>query len=118
VPAIALALALYGHSKKPAAQVRRDVSPWRIVGATAAATWSTLLRWAKAVRAGKLFGIVRRCPGDWTLRQVAERAAATLASYAAAPDRGADLVSQAVAGAGWSAMASFGCTEAADVSTR
>jgi hypothetical protein len=116
--AIALALALYGIDKQPAPRVRRLVSPWRIVGATAAATWATLLRWDKAVRAKMLFESVRRCPTDWSLRQVAERAATTLASYAQAADRGANLVCQAVAGAAWAAMASVRCAPAGGSSTR
>jgi len=80
--AIALALALYGVVEFSPPEVRRRVSPLRIVGATAAAGWASLRRWARAVRAGRLFRAVRAPPADATLRQVAARAATTLAAYA------------------------------------
>jgi hypothetical protein len=80
--AVALALALYGVAALPAAEVRAQVSPLRIVGATAAAGWVSLRRWAGAVRARRLFPAVRQLPTDATLRQVAARAATTLAAYA------------------------------------
>lgn len=51
---IALALARFGLLGEPAAEVRRRVSPWRIVGAAAAGTWVTLKRWARAAGAGQL----------------------------------------------------------------
>jgi hypothetical protein len=70
-PAIALALALWSLTSLPAAEVRRRISPWPIVGATGAAEgWVTLRRWARAGRAGRLFGAVgRQLVG--TLREVA-----------------------------------------------
>ena len=79
---IALALALWGVAGLSPAEVRGHVSPLRIVGATAAAGWASLRRWARAVRAGRLFPVVRALPTDATLRQVAARAATTLAAYA------------------------------------
>jgi hypothetical protein len=86
-PAIAWALALYGLAKVAASEVRRRVSPWTIVGATSAGTWPSLKRWIRAVREGRLFSAVRRCPAGWSPRQVAERVAATLAAIALPADR-------------------------------
>lgn len=77
--AIALALALFAVVKLPLHEVRARVSPLTVVGATAAASWASVPRWCKAVREGRLFE-VRRLPEDWTPRQVAERAATTLAA--------------------------------------
>jgi hypothetical protein len=78
--AIALALALFGVMGLAPSVVRERVSPWAVVGATAAAGWCTLPRWTKAVREGRLFRGVRRAPDDWTPRQVAARAAMTLST--------------------------------------
>jgi hypothetical protein len=80
--AIGLALALYGVAGRSPAEVRRQVSPFRIVGPTAAAGWASLRRWCRAVRARRLFPAVRAGPADATLRQVAARAATTLAAHA------------------------------------
>lgn len=80
--AIALALALYGAVGLTPAEVRRRVSPFRIVGPTAAPRWASLRGWCRAVRAGRLFPTVRALPAEATLRQVAARAATTLAAYA------------------------------------
>ena len=77
--AIALALALFGVLGLSLREVRTRVSPWAKVGPTAAATWCSVPRWAAAVREGRLFE-VRRPPEVWTPRQVAERAATTLAA--------------------------------------
>jgi len=80
--AIALALALWGVTGLAPPEVRRRVSPFTIVGATAAAGWASLRRWSRAVRAWRLFPVVRALPGEASLRQVAARAATTLAAYA------------------------------------
>jgi hypothetical protein len=82
--AIAFAFALYGVGELAPAEVRRRVSPLRVVGPTAAAGWASLRRWCRAVRAGRLFPAVRALPAEATLRQVAARAATTLAAYAPA----------------------------------
>jgi len=94
--AIALALALFGLAGLPLREVRGRVSPWSAVGHTAAATWCTVPRWTAAVCEGRLFE-VRRPPAGWTPRQVAERAATTLA--ARAPPEPATLVAAAFRGA-------------------
>jgi hypothetical protein len=91
--AIGLALALYGVAGRSPAEVRRRVSPLRIVGPAAAAGWASLRRWSRAVRARKLFPAVRALPADATLRQVAARAATTLAAYA--PGSGALAIESA-----------------------
>jgi len=80
--AIALALALWAVAGLAPAEVRARVSPLRIVGPTAAAGWASLRRWSRAVRAGRLFPVVRALPAEATLRQVAARAATTLAGFA------------------------------------
>jgi hypothetical protein len=76
------ALALWGVSGLALAQVRGRVSPVAIVGAAAAAGWASLHRWSRAVRAGRLFPVVRTLPAEATPRQVAARKATTLAAYA------------------------------------
>lgn len=81
--AIALALALFGLARVPLPEVRARVSPWGVVGHTAAASWASVSRWTEAVREGRLFE-VRRPPEEWTPRQVAERTATTLAARAPA----------------------------------
>ncbi len=80
--AIAWALALFGLENHSAATVRERIAPGRRFGATAAAGWAQLRRWVRAVRERRLFAVVRAAPAKWTARQVAERAASTLASWA------------------------------------
>lgn len=80
--AIALALAAWAVSGQTPAAVRGRVSPHRIIGPTAASGWASLRRWSRAVRAGRLFPVVRASPESATLRQVAARAATTLAAVA------------------------------------
>lgn len=82
--AIALALALFGLAGLSLPEVRELVSPWSKLGYSAAATWCTVPRWTAAVREGRLFD-VRRPPEGWTPRQVAERAATTLAARVPEP---------------------------------
>ena len=96
-PAIALALALFGVAALPAHEVRARISPWAAVGTTAAASWVTLRRWVRAVRAG-LFA-VRPMPLTWTARQVAQRAATTVAARAPVGPGAADVVASAFVGA-------------------
>jgi hypothetical protein len=97
--AIAWALALFGVEKLPAPAVRARVSPDRRLGREAAAGWAQLRRWARAVRGGRLFAVVPRAPSEWTLRRVAERAASSLASWAAPELRAASLAEQVWHGA-------------------
>jgi hypothetical protein len=80
--AIAYALALFAISRLSPRAVREYVSPFRVVGATSASRWSTLLRWCSAVSAARLFPCVGPLPAAWSPRRAAERAVMTLASYA------------------------------------
>jgi hypothetical protein len=96
--AIALTLALYGLERQPPAAVRRQTSPFKMVGAAAAGGWVTIRRWVDAVRSGRLFSHVRPSPPHFTHRQVAERAATTLGSRAP-PPMDASLSARAFAGA-------------------
>ncbi len=98
-PAIAWALALYGLAKVSASEVRRRVSPWPVVGATATGSWASLKRWIRSVRQRKLFSVVRPCPATWSPKQVAERAASTLAALAPPSDLSLPLEHQAWHGA-------------------
>lgn len=96
--AIALALALFGVLGMALYKVRKKVSPWETLGATSAATWCTVPRWTDAVREGRLFK-VRRAPDGWTPRQVAARAATTLAARAPLAPGPPDIVAAAFLGA-------------------
>lgn len=98
-PAIAWALWLFGVAKQAAAKVRSQVSPWSMVGATAAAGWASLRRWAQAVRDHRLLALVRCCPLEWSPRQVAARAATTVVALALPSDRGLPQDHQAWRGA-------------------
>ena len=80
--AIGLALALWALHRMPAREVRRRVSPWHVVGDTAAAGWASLRRWVH--EASRLFPSVRPSPGHWTLRQRAQRIATSLVACAPA----------------------------------
>jgi hypothetical protein len=77
--AIALALGLWGLEHQAGNRVRDAVSPWPSRGFTAPSVWTSLRRWAAAVRRGELFR-VRRCPASFSLREVAARAATTLSA--------------------------------------
>ena len=97
--AIAWALALFGIEGLPARTVRARASPWRVVGATAAAGWTALRRWVRAARQGRLFAHVRAAPASWTCRQHAARIATTLAARAPPGLRHLPLAAQAFHGA-------------------
>jgi len=107
---IAWALALFGVSKLSPPQVRKLVSPQTRVGFTAASSWASLLRWARAGREARLFPGVRRCPRSLTLRQVAAHAAQSIAARCP-PERHGALEHQAFFGAA-RAMASTPCADA------
>ena len=93
--AIGLALVLFGVAELPMAEVRRRVSPWTQVGASAQGSWLGLRRWVHAIRERRLFASVRRAPARFSARQVAERAAMTLAALAL-PSLAAAAVEQRV----------------------
>jgi len=98
--AIGVALALFGVSGLSMAATRTRVSPWPHVGATAAGSWLALRRWACAARAGRLWACVRPSPARFTARQVAERAARTLAALAPLALAEARIEAQVFAGVG------------------
>jgi len=81
-PAIALALALWALLGMAAAAVRDRISPFSIVGATAAGRWITLRRWARDAGRGRLFATSRSPPADFTARKHAERAASAVRALA------------------------------------
>jgi hypothetical protein len=97
--AIAWALALFGVDQVTPAQVRQRTSPWTIVGATAATGWATLRRWVRAVRDRRLLTKIRPSPPDFTDRQVAERAATTVAALASPSLATLPISARAFAGA-------------------
>jgi hypothetical protein len=97
--AIGLAMALFGIARQSAAEVRRRVSPFGVVGTTAASGWATLRRWVAAVRRGGLLSRVRAVPAAWTARQAAERIASSLAAQAPPSCSALALEAQAFVGA-------------------
>jgi hypothetical protein len=99
ISAVAWALALFGVDGASPQDVRRRTSPWAVVGATAAAGWATLRRWVAAVRERRLLTDVRACPPDFTARQVAGRAATTMAGFAPLIAAAMPIAARAFAGA-------------------
>jgi hypothetical protein len=97
--AIALALACYGLAGQSQRVVRQHTSPWAVLGDAARTGWATLGRWIAAIGRGALFPCVRAMPAEFTARQVAERAATTLAARAPAALAHRSLATQAFAGA-------------------
>ncbi|MBI4952057.1 MAG: hypothetical protein HY908_08490 [Myxococcales bacterium] len=97
--AIGLALTLFGVERLPLGKVRQRVSPWRRVGATAHGSWLAVRRWVRAIRGGRLFAGVRLSPERFTARQVAERAAMTLAALAPPALAGEVVTERVFAGA-------------------
>jgi hypothetical protein len=81
-PAIALALALWAVLGKTAAVVRARISPFPIIGATAAVGWITLRRWALDAGRRRLFVTSRAAPANFTARKHAERAASAVLALA------------------------------------
>ena len=97
---IALALARFGLLREPAAEVRRRVSPWRIVGAAAAGTWATVKRWARAAGVGQLhLAGSRPMAAGLSVREQAARAAQSAVGAAPPALRALDLAAQAFYGA-------------------
>lgn len=77
--AIALALALYAVGGQLMCEVRKRVSPFRIVGYDATG-WPSLRRWI--ARAASLWPSSRQAPESFGQRQQAERVVSTLAAHA------------------------------------
>jgi hypothetical protein len=97
--AVGFALALFGVQKLSAAEVRRQTSPWTVIGKIASAGWATLRRWIRAIRAGTLRFGLRASPADFTARQTAERVALGLASLGPPPSLEASVATRAFQGA-------------------
>jgi hypothetical protein len=95
--AIAMAFALFGVEGASAAQVRRRVSPWRMVGHAACRGWVTLHRWIDAAREGRLLPTMRQYTAGAD-REVAARVARAVASRAP-PPWDASVAARAFAGA-------------------
>jgi hypothetical protein len=79
----------------PARTVRDRVGGY---GSQDSGRWITLRRWLVAVAQDRLFP-VRPSPEDFTARQIAERAAMTLASFAPSHTYSASLAAQVFVGA-------------------
>jgi hypothetical protein len=97
--AIGLAFALWGLMHATAEAVRLRVSPARALGFDAMTGWVTLRRWAKAVRARRLFVSVPAAGPSSTLREVAALAATALAANADSTTRHLPLELRAFLGA-------------------
>lgn len=78
--AMGLALCLLGLLRLSATQVREQISPWRCIGAAAAAGWAQLHRWTDAVGEGRLFSSVLTGPLPAARRDVAARVAVALST--------------------------------------
>jgi hypothetical protein len=74
--AIGLSLCLYGMQGLSVGETRRRICAWPL-GFTPD-RWTTLPTWVEAIDRGRLFPLVRQCPPSFTVRQRAERAAASL----------------------------------------
>lgn len=97
--AIGWALALFGIARLSACAIRARTSPWAILGKRADEGWATLRRWVAAIRASQIFPCVRASPTDFTARQVAERAATTLAAHAPPTGSSNEITARAFVGA-------------------
>ena len=80
-PAIAWALALFGLLGARIARVRRLVSPFKRVGASAEGRWRTLSRWLQASADGRLFPALV-LEGSLASRRLAARIATVIAAQA------------------------------------
>lgn len=115
LPAIAWALCLYGAERVSGREVRRQISPWRKIGAAADRSWQTLRRWLRAAAAGRLFPFplaVRGAP-----RELAERASRALMAKAPPSFAERSTSEQVVAGALHAAMGITLCTTVTTPST-
>jgi hypothetical protein len=95
--AIVWALSLFGTDGWSPKRVRAQVSPWRVVGATASRSWQTLRDWVEAARAGRLLPL-RGLAGNRP-RQLASVAVAILRALALPGQRQESEAQQAVSGA-------------------
>jgi len=92
--AIGLALCLYGVLRLSPGETRQRVCAWCV--GFEPDRWTTLVRWITSVEQGRLFTRVRPFPPTFTVRDRAERVAATLCGLAVGAD---SLEAQAFEGA-------------------
>lgn len=78
--AIGLSLCLYGMQRLSVGETRWRVCAWRF--GFDPERWTTLSIWVAAIEQGRLFAQVRPCPATFSVRERAERAAATLCGLA------------------------------------
>jgi hypothetical protein len=100
VAAVAWALALWGLAGLGLGAVRKQVSPWAVVGAIATGRWLTVQAWVQAVRQGRLLGQVRPWPAQWSARQAAAHVASVVSGYAPPSSQAPPLTVQSFRGAG------------------
>jgi hypothetical protein len=86
VSLIGVALALWSLVGERARDVRTSLSPVPFA-ALSHTTWPAMLRWVDAIGSGRLFPCVRASPEEWTRRERAARAVATIRSYASPASR-------------------------------
>lgn len=79
--AIALALWIWSAERRPDATVRAATCPRPATGVSRPERWTTLRRWARAARDGRVWSCAS-AEATWTLRQCAERAARIVAAFA------------------------------------
>jgi hypothetical protein len=97
--AIGFALALWGLAQATTIEVRRKISPAKILGDTAFGGWATLRRWAREAAHGRLFPWAPDPGPSASLRRVAASAAQALAARADPTTRGLSLEHRAFLGA-------------------
>jgi hypothetical protein len=81
--AVAWVLARVGLDHATSAEVRAEVCPTRIVGASATERWLAPCRWIEARRTGHLFARLGRPSATASRRQIAERTAMQLIALSA-----------------------------------
>ena len=94
--AMVWALVLFGVEGVPMARVRSAISPWHVVGATAAPRWQALKDWIRALGAGGLLP-VKSVGGP--IRRLSARLVWALTALAPPSFRGEPVAHQAVSGA-------------------
>lgn len=97
--AVGLALCLWGLEKQKEAAVYELVNSWRRPPEQAFTGWRQLMRWARAIAQGRLFGGLLPGSPPQTPRAVAERAAAALGARCSPALCTAPMSQQVFAGA-------------------
>ncbi len=71
--AIVLALWLWTRARLPPAQIRQRVSPWPRCGVGCNDRWTSIQRWSRRLREGRLWPRLSGLPTDMPLRDCARR---------------------------------------------